>query len=220
MSGMRSKNESGGPPPSVQEPAWRRRRGEPHHLVPRMPPSDSRLIPGSACFHSRLCDTGKRVRGPSDQPVDIAAITSDTKSPATAIHSSSGRTHSAITLVLFIGHPPFSSVARTRPSNLARSPQRFSSNAVTASLARASVKTRVVSTRNRQSHLLHAQPLNSLEQTKVGVFAIEESPSGSCPCRFERGVGVISHLWEGCDGSSESMGELCTDDSDRHHPQP
>ena len=52
MSGVRSKNESGGPPPSVQGPARRRRGGEPHHFVPRMPPSDSRLIPGSASFRN------------------------------------------------------------------------------------------------------------------------------------------------------------------------
>jgi hypothetical protein len=43
-----------------------------------------------------------------DQPVapDKAATTNDTKIPTTAIHSSSGRTHSSIALVLFIGPYP------------------------------------------------------------------------------------------------------------------
>jgi len=56
--------------------------------------------------------------------------------------------------------------------NFARSPQRCSSNAFTTSSVRASVKTTFGSTGNRQSHLLHAQPVNSLEQTKARVIAI------------------------------------------------
>jgi len=39
-------------------------------------------------------------------PLDKAATTNDTRIPTTAIHTSSGRTHSAFALVLFIG-PPF-----------------------------------------------------------------------------------------------------------------
>jgi len=44
-----------------------------------------------------------------DQPaaLDKAATTSDTKIPMTTIHSSSGRTHSAIASVLFTGPHPF-----------------------------------------------------------------------------------------------------------------
>jgi len=59
---------------------------------------------------------------------------------------------------------------------------------------------------NRQSQLLHAHPRNSLEETKASVVAIEESPSGSRPRGFERGAGVISHLWEGCDGIYACLG--------------